>query len=1170
MFVFVTPTKVFAGTDLYLIQTAVNDRTWTIEGAVVKDTIGWTGKIPLEGQRFGNSIDALTATPSIVGDSGIMDLIDSATPNTTKGGSAQSNLPLTFPGALEQNFLGITTTVTAGDADRSRATAVLNALLYDFKIAFDLAYPDRSSWTFENFVDKVQIFLAQVGAPLSGSGPRTIEIEGGGRVIFTSVSSGGLPSDYTKYDKTSDDTDYVKMKVISTDGRIVDYHFMYRMVKGYNTTGLSGTRDFSGLGLITDSGVVDDVNYVNWDMLVAEAVLGYCLESSHQVTVSNIGEGTLTSFESALVNAAILFHQNIVSMLNLWPIEQLVFNQGLRSTQAYSAGVFQASWEGVIWGLFMVSELLAIILLFWILIQTCAQRALSTMNVMGRLSTWERLKQVILAAIILALLPLLIQLLMQLSAGLTQVIVAAFEGGTYGASMDDVRASVTGSTGQLGTVIASFLLIGIDCYFNFLYTLRGLTVAMLIITGPLFVVLSISSNPQNNPLKSWLNQLLSNIFTQPIHAFAFTLVLALPTSPRSFENLLMLFATIPFSLSVKKLFFKDGGTFGEDVAGQAKAESTGGMKMMAGAVGGAVVGAVGGTIGGAFSKDDSSSSYSGVSGAGGRASAGKAGGAGGGNAWAGGSAGAGTYNSKLSDSQAESRLAKTNSSSSSNSSTASARASGGAVTASTTPTSGSSSGSTDGTSGPLGVTDKGEKVSKMKSALDKADQKLNEATISNPDKNTKMQELDKTLYEATTSKKVTDPYREKPKSKDTEEGAKRVATAKTLGRTALGAGLSATQIAGGVAMATAGGGLSAIGLGGVGNAITNTGKNIASSGGTRAGRGIRSGVRAVGSKMSDGKEEKKNKESFFNKSNLPFEASTGKLSEANPVFQNGSSSYNQSANKTTTFLDRDNLADAGITNMSKSGEGSTGYVNYSVDGSTPYGQEIAAYSNYLSSFSDTDEGRARRSAEVERTGMDVTPIQKAGQNTGSYSVAINATKFNENTGMSVKNDKQGNLTITNEGREAGNLIPQVKAEKTRTTIEKAKDGSTDKETSTSESYNVKPSEALRIQNAEASGNNKVKHRTEGGSSFVSIPTPTPVATTNVSGESSGQDDPSHEKRGGGRSKGKSVENIVNQTTSNNESAENTSAQSTTSTRAPKVKTNSDSSQDPDSKKTLNQ
>lgn len=995
-FILIPSTTAQASTDIYLIQTAVNDRTWTIEGAVVKDTIGWLGKTPLEGQRFGSSIEILTKSAGSIGDSGIAVLIEESEANTQKNGTAKENLPLSFP-SYSDTSLNPFAKLGGTESDKSRANTVLNALLYDFQLAFDLAYPDRSGWTMEKFQTNVTAFLSSAG--------------GGGVVgsaTFSRISS--LPSGYRVYDNTSAPTDYIK---VTADG--VDYYLMYRIPKGYvDILSDSYDRDLTGLGLITTDGTktgLTDVEFINWDMLVAEAVLGYHLESSHQVNVSNVSSGDMTAFESMMVGLFNNLYQDIVSMLNLWPIEQLVFSQGLRGTSAYPAGIFPSSWEGVIWGLFMVSQLIAIIMLFWVLIQTAAQRAMSTVNFMDRVMAWERIKKIIFSALILASLPVVIQLLMQLSDGLTQVIVSAF-GSLEDNTIQDKRDAITSSTGGFGVILACFLLIGVDCYFNFVYTVRGLMVAMLIITGPIFIVLSITGKQYQKALSSWISQLLSNIFIQPVHALAFTLILILPQSTRSFENLLMIFATIPFSLATKKIFFPDGGDFAENTAMQARDKGTqGAAKVGAGA---AMMAGGAASLTGGFSKGVSGKPNTGGSGGSGATGEGvTSGGSGGmGASGAGGVGSSGSsksYNTTTPDSKTQ-------------------------------------------TSSPVGATcGAGGSGGAQNSSSPKPNTTHHQAN----------QQVTNLSNESSSGDNLDNP------SASDSQSSMSGAVLRTGGKAApaIGKGLwTGGQIAAGTAMTLAGAGMTASGMGQVGNSFAKGGRALVGSGAYMCGAGLRAGAKAVGSSVSIGASGRR-----IDKvpSGVPHEASTGKFSQGNPLYQYGntSTSLNKAgAPLTSTNMSQLDLADAGISNLTSNDNSEM--IHFDVDGDSSYGKEIAAHCHLLEQCETSEE----RQAMVNQSGIDATPIMKGGEETGSYRVGINKNSYNEATDSNIHTDKKGNMTVNAQGGEVGNLIPQYSVERT---INRADENGKMQKDSFS-NYDIRPTEAVRVTEATKNKTNRLE------------------------------------------------------------------------------------------------
>ncbi len=1047
VFMLASPTRVQASTDVYLIQTAVNDKAWTIEGAVVKDTIGWLGKIPLEGQRFGDSISALTASPGTIGDEDVMKVIKDSTAGTAKNGTVKEGLPLSYPSYADTS-LNPLAKLGATEADKSRATAVLNALLYDFQLGFDLAYPDRSGWTIDKFQTNVVTFLTE--ASKNGG-----KIDG---VTFTSVSA--LPAGYKLFDSTSDSSDYIKA---TANG--VDYYLMYRIPKGYADVGRTG---LTNLGLVTssDTASMEDVTFINWDMLVAEAVLGYHLESSHQVNVSNVSEGDLSAFESMMVGFFDFIYQSVVSMLNLWPIEQLIFNQGLRGTNAYSAGIFPQSWEGTIWGLFMVSQLIAMIMLLWVLIQTAAQRAMSTVNFMDRIMAWERIKKIIFAALILAVFPVTVQLLMQLSDGLTQVIVSAL-GDLSENSIQDRRDAITTSTGGVGVIFANMLLIGIDCYYNFVYTLRGLMVAMLIVSGPIFVVLSITGKQYQKAFGSWASQLLSNIFVQPIHALAFTLILSLPQSTRSFENLLMIFATIPFTTAAKKLFFPDGGDFGENTAMQAKDKSSQTAKQAAGAgavMAGGVGALAGGAWGGARGKENKFSSDKPSGSSGGLSGGSSGGGSNGVNPINGGTGTKKTssYNSTVPDSEAK-------------------MSTGGGVG------SGGSNGGSNGGSGVPNPNSSGKKINKTKGKVSKLSE------LESPSASQSMRGIPSSVV----------------------DGAKSV-----------GKGFAAaSQIAGGTGLTVVGAGLTAAGMGQVGHSFAKGGRALMGTAGHTIGTGGAAAIGGISSKVNQirGKNKPTGSGSIGPSGyridkmpkGVPLEESTGKFTQANPLYQHGNTSTSvnhQGDPMTSTNMSQFDLADAGISNLISNDHSDK--INFDVDGSSDYGKEMAAHCSFLEQCETPED----RQALVEQTGIDVTPIMKGGEETGSFRVGIDKNKYRSATGSDIHTDKKGNMTVNSPGEEVGNLIPQYKAKRTAMKTDEVGGH----KPYASYNYDLRPTEAARVAHSSKSNDNE--YRNKEGLAKVSLVQPSSNTSSSHTTNSQGG------RNSGGGSRGTNSSNTANNAT----------------------------------------
>ena len=109
------------------------------------------------------------------------------------------------------------------------------------------------------------------------------------------------------------------------------------------------------------------------------------------------------------------------------------------------------------------------------------------------------------------------------------------------------------------------------------------------------VAMMVVSDSKKQATMSWLKELLAQICIQPIHAFCLSIILVLPTSTHAFDNILALYALIPFSSLIKSFFFGSAGSWTEQLADRAKSRLTGTLS-------GAATGAVGALTGVAASK----------------------------------------------------------------------------------------------------------------------------------------------------------------------------------------------------------------------------------------------------------------------------------------------------------------------------------------------------------------------------------------------------------------------------------------------------------------------------------------------------------------------------------------------------------------------------------------
>ena len=344
--------------------------------------------------------------------------------------------------------------------------------------------------------------------------------------------------------------------------------------------------------------------YINWFMLIYEAFNNYALDGDEAVTSDNVYSATPNQLTKALVGVFSSILDGLRGMLGLWSMDELLFNVGFRG-KGYVGGIFPTSWEPYVWSLFTFMEIIAAMILLFGIINNVIKKAASTINTVQRLHFMSQLQDLFVCAIALALLPIVLRIVISLCSSFTQIIYEIVPDSATTGEKRTITESVArfgAGSGSLGGIIAQFLYFGIQISYNFIYAMRAFAVAILIIIAPVMIAMISVSNARKQATMQWMKELLAQICIQPIHSFCMAVILLLPTSSHGFDNILALYALLPFTSILKSFFFGSAGSWADQAAQKASKRMTGTMAAgamgVAGAVAGGVALAVGGSQGG--------------------------------------------------------------------------------------------------------------------------------------------------------------------------------------------------------------------------------------------------------------------------------------------------------------------------------------------------------------------------------------------------------------------------------------------------------------------------------------------------------------------------------------------------------------------------------------------
>lgn len=515
----------------YYVQGTVDTTTWLFMASVIDDDSG---------------AQAVAREAKLVSDQHLEFLrqgqaLDLRLGNGMPGGNISSSLVLTFPSAI--------TAKAPSAADRERARLVIDKCFGDLNRLITITYPDRSAWDIDVFCDHI----TQLMSYASDGGAHELAL---GEGAIVSISPCDLAANSPEFlslrlDKSVLPSDYVRV-----DANSSSTYLLWRIPKGYSPVE----------GRDMPTGLADSTNeplYITWNTLALEAVHNYSLRGAYQITPENVS-ATSSPYAENLRAIIDILANSLRSVLNLWTIDELVFCAGGRNSNEFLYGMFPVSWEPYIWMMYGIFALLSVLFLMFSLIRLVTSRALATANAMGRRKAWESVRGVITAILFFAALPFVIQLLCSASAGLAGIARALMGSDTVAMRRANVNAG-----GGLGGAVISVLTFATDVYFNFFYSLRMLSIAVMIAIAPICVLAYSFDSKKNQIFAAWTKEMLSAIFILPIHAFLLAFLCLLPTGGSGVLAILLMYSVIPLTSSLRSILFGDAGAVVDEQASSA-------------------------------------------------------------------------------------------------------------------------------------------------------------------------------------------------------------------------------------------------------------------------------------------------------------------------------------------------------------------------------------------------------------------------------------------------------------------------------------------------------------------------------------------------------------------------------------------------------------------------
>lgn len=519
----------------------------------------------------------------------------------------------------ERNAIYTWPGVTNGGDATSEDEAMLNwvnATLiseYNKAISFVLnkGVPDNGSFNTSS-KDGKRAFLdmaAQIAVAAQKKGNYTINMNG----VTVSYKTESVKADeLKKFDMTEPGTengDYVKY-TIGSDSIIV----RWKVPKGYG----SGQRLSSllkGRGWNGDTGFL--TTRLTFEHVCYQAMFNYYLQGQTSLSIDQFYAGQADWLDRQIAGFLDGAIKGVSNMLGLYSFEEMMLNQGRRGI-SYWQGVVPATWFTASNYFYLFTFSLSMIILLIALVRLAFTKSLSTIgNVARKVSLMEGIKQIIIASVVVVLFQPIFYVLCQLNASVVLSISGLVKG-------EAILNTASMSGGTVASMILAAIFFYVNLRLNFTYMLRGITILLCYLVGPICIMLSTLGEKYSQITSNWAKELFGNLFIQSIHALILMLFININRfgANTSIEKLVLVYSFIPLTEFIRTNLFALGKGM-DDVAGnlaQTTGAITGGIAgagLAAGvrgigkatvAGGGAVTGAIGAKLG---HKHDSASMTSG-------------------------------------------------------------------------------------------------------------------------------------------------------------------------------------------------------------------------------------------------------------------------------------------------------------------------------------------------------------------------------------------------------------------------------------------------------------------------------------------------------------------------------------------------------------------------------
>ena len=233
---------------------------------------------------------------------------------------------------------------------------------------------------------------------------------------------------------------------------------------------------------------------------------------------------------------------------NTKPVTEETSSEDYEKNDPYLLGVYRASWHRITKSFYTIFLVFGLMVILFGLAKLLVNAQSIAINPYYRGQTYETILNYIIVALLMPSIWIIFYTLLQFNYYLVDI---------FGKSVNyqSIQSmAITSAGGAIATLILTGFYFVMLCYFNVVYVIRSINIAILMASSPL-VISTLTLGPKyRNIFNIWLKELISNIFLQAFHSAILTFLVSVQVHSTGVEKVVLLISLVSLTNVFRSIF----------------------------------------------------------------------------------------------------------------------------------------------------------------------------------------------------------------------------------------------------------------------------------------------------------------------------------------------------------------------------------------------------------------------------------------------------------------------------------------------------------------------------------------------------------------------------------------------------------------------------------------